>query len=62
MGRGLNYDKDNKNSSGIQTDYMYDLMDINFPQSVFLMNFTGLPAQTSPGGMFFVTTEPASIF
>ena len=38
----INYDKDNKNSSGIQTDYMYDLSDINFPQSVFLMNFDNI--------------------
>ena len=38
----INYDKDNKNSSGIQTDYMYDLSDIVFPQSVFLMNFDNI--------------------
>ena len=33
----INYDKDNKHSSGIQTEYMYDLFDIKFQNQVFLM-------------------------
>ena len=38
----INYDKDNKNSSGIQTEYMYDLFDIKFQNQVFLMNFDNI--------------------
>ena len=36
------YDKDNRNSSGIQTNYMFDLSEVVFPQSVFLMNFDNI--------------------
>ena len=38
----FNYDKDNRNTSGIQTDYMYDLNDIHFLNEVFLMNFDNI--------------------
>ena len=38
----INYDKDNKHSSGIQTEYMYDLYDIKFQNQVFLMNFDNI--------------------
>ena len=38
----FNYDKDDKSSSGIKTDYMYDLGDVSFQQSVFLMNFDNM--------------------
>ena len=38
----MNYDKDNSNNSGIRTSYMYDLKDISFEQSVFLMNFDNI--------------------
>lgn len=38
----LNYDKDNLNTSGIRTDYMYDLKDISFKNEVFLMNFDNI--------------------
>ena len=38
----INYDKDNQNTSGIQTDYMYDLKDIRIENEVFLMNFDNI--------------------
>lgn len=38
----FNYDKDNRNTSGIQTDYMYDLKDICFEKEIFLMNFDNI--------------------
>ena len=38
----INYDQDNQNTSGIQTDYMYDLGDIRFQEEVFLMNFDNI--------------------
>ena len=38
----FNYDKDNRNTSGIQTDYMYDLKDIHFEKEIFLMNFDNI--------------------
>ena len=38
----FNYDKDNRNTSGIQTDYMYDLKDIYFEKEIFLMNFDNI--------------------
>ena len=38
----LSYDKENKNSSGIKTDYMYDIGDIKFDNYVFLMNFDNI--------------------
>ena len=38
----INYDKDNNNTSGIRTEYMYDLKDINFKNEVFLMNFDNI--------------------
>lgn len=38
----INYDKDNSNTSGIRTEYMYDLKDISLGQSVFLMNFDNI--------------------
>ena len=38
----FNYDKDNRNTSGIQTNYMYDLSDIHFKNEVFLMNFDNI--------------------
>lgn len=40
----MNYDKDNVNSSGIRTNYMYDLKDISFSNEVFLMNFDNILA------------------
>jgi len=40
----LNYDKDNKNTSGIKTDYMFDLQDLNFSKEIFLMNFDNILA------------------
>lgn len=40
----MNYDKDNFNSSGIRTNYMYDLKDISFSNEVFLMNFDNILA------------------
>ena len=38
----FNYDKDNISDSGIKTDYMFDLYDIKFNKSVFLMNFDNI--------------------
>ena len=38
----FNYDRDNENTSGIKTDYMYDLRDIKFNNSVFLMNLDNI--------------------
>ena len=38
----FNYDKDNRNTSCIQTDYMYDLKDIHFEKEIFLMNFDNI--------------------
>ena len=38
----FNYDKDNRNTAGIQTDYMYDLKDICFEKEIFLMNFDNI--------------------
>lgn len=38
----FNYDKDNNNSSGIKTDYMFDIKDIHFTKEVFLMNFDNI--------------------
>ena len=38
----FNYDKDNRNTSGIQTDYMYDLKDIHFEKEIFLMNLDNI--------------------
>lgn len=38
----LNYDKDNQNTSGIKTDYMYDIKDISFGNEIFLMNFDNI--------------------
>lgn len=38
----FNYDKDNRDSFGIRTDYMYDLKDIRFDNEVFLMNFDNI--------------------
>ena len=38
----INYDKDNVNTSGIKTDYMYDLRDVSFRNEVFLMNFDNI--------------------
>lgn len=38
----INYNKDNVNTSGIQTDYMYDLKDISSRNEVFLMNFDNI--------------------
>ena len=38
----LSYDKENKSSSGIKTDYMYDIVDIKFDNYVFLMNFDNI--------------------
>ena len=40
----FNYDKDNHNTFGIQTDYMYDLSDVCFENQVFLMNFDNILA------------------
>ena len=40
----MNYDKDNSNTSGIRTDYMYDLKDIHCQKEVFLMNFDNILA------------------
>lgn len=40
----MNYDKDNHNTSGIRTDYMYDLKDIRFDNEIFLMNFDNILA------------------
>ena len=40
----LEYDKDNRGNSGIQTDYMYDLNDIRFDREIFLMNFDNILA------------------
>ena len=40
----MNYDKDNSNTSGIRTDYMYDLKDIQFENEIFLMNFDNILA------------------
>ena len=41
----INYDKDNQNTSGIRTDYMYDIKDIKFQREVFLMNFDNILPQ-----------------
>lgn len=38
----INYDKDNVSTSGIHTEYMYDLKDIQFDNQVFLMNFDNI--------------------
>ena len=38
----INYDKDNQSTFGIQTDYMFDIKDINFEMEVFLMNFDNM--------------------
>ena len=38
----INYDKDNKNTSGIKTDYMFDIKDLHFNKEVFLMNFDNI--------------------
>ena len=38
----FNYDKDNKSSSGIKTDYMFDIRDLRFDKEVFLMNFDNI--------------------
>ncbi len=38
----FNYDKDNRNTSGIQTNYMYDLKDIHFENEIFLMNLDNI--------------------
>lgn len=38
----FNYDRDNVNTAGIQTDYMYDLRDLSFHNEVFLMNFDNI--------------------
>ena len=38
----INYDKDNVNTSGIRTDYMYDLGDVSFKNEVFVMNFDNI--------------------
>ena len=40
----LEYNKENKGNSGIQTDYMYDLKDISFDREIFLMNFDNILA------------------
>ena len=32
----INYDKDNKNTSGIKTNYMFDLKDLKFNKEIFL--------------------------
>ena len=40
----INYDKDNVSTSGIHTEYMYDLKDIKFKNEVFLMNFDNILA------------------
>lgn len=38
----INYDKDNVNTSGIRTNYMYDLGDVSFKNEVFVMNFDNI--------------------
>lgn len=38
----FNYDKDNRDTAGIRTDYMYDLKDIKFENEVFIMNFDNI--------------------
>ena len=38
----MNYDKDNSNTSGIRTEYMYDLGEVHFKNQVFLMNFDNI--------------------
>ena len=38
----LNYDKDNVSSSGIKTDYMFDIKDLKFNKEIFLMNFDNI--------------------
>ena len=38
----FNYDKDNRNTSGIKTDYMFDLRDLHFKNEIFLMNFDNI--------------------
>lgn len=38
----FNYDKDNCDTAGIRTEYMYDLKDIRFENEVFLMNFDNI--------------------
>lgn len=38
----FNYDKDNYNTSGIQTNYMFDWSDLHFHHEVFLMNFDNI--------------------
>lgn len=40
----INYDKENVNSSGIKTDYMFGLKDINCKNEIFLMNFDNVLA------------------
>ena len=37
-----NYDRENKGSSGIKTDYMYDINNLKFDREVFLMNFDNI--------------------
>ena len=38
----INYDKDNVNTSGIRTNYMYDLGDVLVKNEVFVMNFVNI--------------------
>lgn len=38
----FNYDKDNRDTAGIRTDYMYDLKDIKFENEAFIMNFDNI--------------------
>ena len=38
----INYDKDNVNTSGIRTNYMYDLGDVLVKNEVFVMNFDNI--------------------
>lgn len=38
----INYDKDNVGTSGIQTDYMFDIKDLKFSNEIFLMNFDNI--------------------
>lgn len=38
----IGYDKDNYGTSGIKTNYMYDLQDVCFEREVFLMNFDNI--------------------
>ena len=38
----IDYDNNNYSGSGIKTDYMYDLGDVNFHKEIFLLNFDNI--------------------